>query len=222
MIEIIPNWHPVFVHFTVALLSVATLLKFSGLFVGNEAIRTQMQMAAHWNLWLGAGFTVLTVGTGWLAYNSVAHDIPSHAAMTDHRNWALVTASLFVAIAVWSMMRIRAGKGSSSLLLVALLVATGLLGTTAWHGGELVYRYGLGVLSLPKTDSHGHAAGVADDHDDMASGMANEDSHGHAGDAEDGHHNEAVNMIEEADGHDEAPMAEGSAHTHADGTVDRH
>jgi len=34
----------------------------------------------------------------------------------------------------------------------ALLLPVTLLVITAWHGGELVYRYGLGVQSLPKTD----------------------------------------------------------------------
>ena len=36
-----------------------------------------------------------------LAYNSVVHDDIAHAAMTEHRNWALVTASLFVILALW-------------------------------------------------------------------------------------------------------------------------
>lgn len=32
MIEIIPNWHPIFVHFTIALLTISTLLYVAGLF----------------------------------------------------------------------------------------------------------------------------------------------------------------------------------------------
>lgn len=225
MIEIVPNWHPLFVHFTVALLSIAALLKLAAWFVSSETLRTQWQIVARWNLWLGAGFTVLTVATGWLAYNSVTHDTPSHAAMTDHRNWAMVTAPLFVLIAVWSMFRARAGKESSALLLVALLVATGLLGSTAWRGGEIVYRYGLGVMSLPRSDSHGHAPGVEDDHGDMSSSMTSGDSHA---DVDDGHHDEAVEIMEgndsETHGHDsgEPLESEGEVHTHADGTTERH
>lgn len=118
MIEIAPNWHPVFVHFTVALLSVAAFLKLACLFVGSESLRAQWQIVARWNLWFGAGFTLITVVMGWLAYNSVAHDTPSHAAMTDHRNWALVTALVFVLIAIWSMLRARAGKAASVALVV--------------------------------------------------------------------------------------------------------
>ena len=35
------------------------------------------------------------------------------------------------------------------ILLIALL---GLLMTTAWYGGELVYRHGIGVMSLPNAE----------------------------------------------------------------------
>ena len=34
--EIIPNWHPIFVHFTIALFSIATLLIMSSLFIKND------------------------------------------------------------------------------------------------------------------------------------------------------------------------------------------
>lgn len=158
MIEIIPNWHPVFVHFTVALLSVSVLLFVAVQFLSAGKLREHWQLVAQWNLWLGAGFTVLTVIAGVLAYNSVAHDTPSHEAMTEHRNWALVTAVLFVAVAAWSWLRARAGMGANVVMLIILLTGGGLLASTAWRGGEVVYRFGLGVMSLPKTDTHDHAS----------------------------------------------------------------
>jgi uncharacterized membrane protein len=163
MLEIIPNWHPVFVHFTVALLSIAVLLFVVVRFLTADKLKQQCQLVAQWNLWLGAGLTVLTVIAGVLAYNSVAHDTPSHEAMTEHRNLALVTAGLFFAVAVWSWLRARSGQGANALMLVLLLVGGGLLASTAWHGGELVYRFGLGVMSLPKAEAHDHA-GKAHDH----------------------------------------------------------
>lgn len=160
MIEVIPNWHPVFVHFTVALLSIAVVLFVAIRFVSDEKLRSQWEIVAQWNLWLGAIITVLTVAMGVVAYNSVAHDTASHAAMTEHRNLALITTVLFLCLAVWSAARARAGQGINTLILIGLLVAGGLLMSTAWHGGEVVYRYGLGVMSLPKTDDHGHAGGA--------------------------------------------------------------
>jgi len=198
MIEIIPNWHPVFVHFTVALLSVGVLLKFGCYFTGSESLREQLRLVARWNLWIGAGFVLLTVLSGVLAYNSVAHDTPSHEAMEAHRNWALVTAAVFLGITAWLILLVRADKARNGVFISLLLVALGLLSVTAWKGGELVYRYGLGVMSLPQADSHHHEDGVADHHHD-------EDTTDH--------HDEGM-----TDHHDEGT----ADHHHDEGTTDHH
>lgn len=157
MIEIIPNWHPVFVHFTVALLSIAVLFFILGTVLSTHKWREQWLIVAHWNLWVGAAISLLTVTAGWFAFNSVNHDTPSHEAMIEHRNLALVTLAVFLPITLWSLARYRAGKPVQAAFLAALLVAQGLLLSTAWHGAELVYRHGLGVMSLPKKEGDGHA-----------------------------------------------------------------
>lgn len=79
--------------------------------------------------------------------------------------------------------------------------AAGLLLSTAWHGGELVYRYGLGVMSMPKSHGEGHAhehgpgMGHTDTLDTPARGMSeqhapNESAHDQLGGSDahnDGH-----------------------------------
>jgi 4-amino-4-deoxy-L-arabinose transferase-like glycosyltransferase len=113
-----------------------------------------------WSLWFGAGFTILTGLTGLYAYNTVAHDAPSHAAMTDHRNWAIVTISLFLFLAMWSVLRVRHKKVLGPVFVIGMVFAGGVLASTAWRGGEVVYRYGLGVMALPLTEEgHAHAEG---------------------------------------------------------------
>ncbi len=157
MLEILPNWHPILVHFTVALFVTSVALFVIGIVMKNRAWAPGLLTTAYWNLWLGAGITVLTIAAGFYAYNTVAHDDPSHAAMTDHRNWALGTAVLFWALALWTgWARKQGGDKSSVLFVVVLLLSSGVLLTTAWKGGELVYRYGLGVLSLPQPEGEGH------------------------------------------------------------------
>ncbi len=156
MIEIIPNWHPILVHFTVGLLSLSVLLHVLARLPLPPTLRGEWRIVADWLLWLGALSALATAVTGWLAYNSVEHDAVSHAAMTTHRNWALPTVGLFVVLALWSAWRHVARPGSLAPLInaafLAVLVAGGvLLGSTAWHGGELVYRHGLGVMSLPNS-----------------------------------------------------------------------
>jgi len=166
MIEILPNWHPVFVHFTMALLSVAgVLFMISGL-AREWQYRQTARKVAEWNFWIGSAVTVATAFAGWYAYNTVDHDTPSHTAMTLHRNWALGTLALLVILAFW-LWRSRhkeVGKPSFPFVIVMVLFL-GLLATTAWHGGELVYRYGLGVMSLPKSEGDGHAHEHADGQD---------------------------------------------------------
>lgn len=118
---------------------------------------------AQWNLWLGVGITLITIGTGLYEYYTVTHDEPSHAAMTNHRNWAFSTASVFLIMALWSVRTYWQKREVKRSFLIALVFATGLLMITGWKGGELVYRYGLGVMSFPKAveggsgDSHDHS-----------------------------------------------------------------
>jgi len=221
MIEIIPNWHPLFVHFTVGLLSIAVLLSIVVQFLPVGQLREQWQLVAQWNLWIGAGITVLTVVAGVVAYNSVAHDTPSHEAMTEHRNWALVTAAAFIVLAIWSWRRVKAGLGMSTVLLIVLLISGGLLASTAWLGGEAVYRYGLGVMSLPKTDSHDHDHGGEVGGHGSAEDQASDHPHDTAGSA--GHHESKA----EEDDPDNCELpekniqAQQSSHDNTDGHHDK-
>lgn len=205
MIEIVPNWHPVFVHFTVALLIVAAAIHLLSHFLRKGDVADQLTIVARWNLWIGVGFTLLTIAAGWYAYNTVAHDAPSHLAMTVHRNWAMATFALLLGIAGWEYYLSRHGQGKGWLFTGLLVIAAVMLLSTAWHGSELVYRYGLGVMSLPKTEGPGHTHEYGDDHghDDTANGE-------HPHDAEPGSNTPA------ADGTATAPKKTG--HTHAPGT----
>lgn len=186
MFEIIPNWHPIFVHFTVGLLSISLGLYVIATVIDHDPLR----LVAKWNLWIGAAITLATVGAGWYAFNTVEHDDPSHAAMIEHRNWALTTVAVLIPVLIWSVLAARKAQRLGWGFIILFGVAGALLGSTAWHGGELVYRYGLGVMSLPKTDSHAHGAG--DDHAHQAPGH------------DDGHD-------EPGAGHDDIPMDAGTS-----------
>jgi len=208
MIEIIPNWHPVFVHFTVALLSVSL-----GLFVLSLIVKCdQAVLVAKWNLWIGAGISLLTLAAGFYAYNTVAHDTPSHEAMTEHKNLALITLALLVPVVLWSVISHRKGKALGAGFVVLFLLVGGMLASTAWHGGEVVYRYGLGVMSLPKTDKHdhvGHAHGdvaVDEEHTGSAHGHGDHDVIDEAGMSMDEMDMEDMimeSMPQDADHHDD-------------------
>ena len=157
MIEIIPNWHPLFVHFPIALLSMAALFFLALKFIEKHPLKEQVKIFAFWNLWLGTGFAIIAATAGWFAYNSVAHDTPSHEAMTEHRNWALVTLAVFIFISLWSIKYYKKVKDVGIIFVTAMLIGFSLLASTGWHGSEAVYRYGLGVMSLPQIEGEGHA-----------------------------------------------------------------
>ena len=125
-IEIIPNYHPILVHFTIGLLSISALLYFLGSILKKE----NLLIVARWNLWVGTVITVGTVIAGFDAYNSVAHDAASHAAMTDHKNWALPTAGIFSLLALWALWKQRGAKTVSTVFVVMIVLASGLLAVT--------------------------------------------------------------------------------------------
>ena len=156
--EIIPNLHPLFVHFPIALVSLSALFHVAAAALRGKPCATHCAILAHTTLWLGALAALPTVFFGWQAFNSVSHDEASHAAMLVHRAWALVALTVLLVLAVWDIWRNKVDT-KPALWFVALVIgAWGLVATTAWHGGELVYRHGLGVMSLPEPESeHGHA-----------------------------------------------------------------
>ncbi|MDH5693176.1 MAG: DUF2231 domain-containing protein [Gammaproteobacteria bacterium] len=161
MIEIIPNWHPMFVHFTVALLMVSFVAFLIARFGPSYNVRYQARVYARWNLWIGSAITLLTLAAGFYAYNTVDHDTPSHLAMTEHRNWALVTVLMYFCLTILSIVHSKKDHDESLGFMAILFISVTLLVTTAWHGAELVYRHGLGVISLPQSsgEGHGHSHG---------------------------------------------------------------
>ncbi len=182
-IEIIPNWHPIFVHFTIALFSISALLYLAGLVFKKP----NLLIVARWNLWIGAAITIGSVLAGFYAYNTVVHDGPSHAAMTDHKNWAIVTAAVFGVLALWSVLKHRGAKTVSVLFVILILIASGLLAVTGFKGGEVVYRHGMGVMRMPVIagdgghGSHSHGDGMEEDHSNSGSRTeeAKKDAHDH-------------------------------------------
>ena len=164
-IEIIPNWHPFFVHFTIALLTVGTVLYLVS-FVVSPPWRSGSFTTATWLLWIGGLMTVFTLLAGWQAFNSVNHDGPSHLAMLDHRMFALITGGLLI-ISLGLLYHFRRKGGPSPIAAVALVIMTGMLMVTGLKGAELVYRHGLGVQSMPEGGAHDHSAhdhSANDDH----------------------------------------------------------
>ncbi|HHF0527001.1 TPA: DUF2231 domain-containing protein [Legionella anisa] len=157
MIEVIPNWHPIFVHFTVALFTVSAILYAANYLASYTRWETNLfviefEIVARWCLWLAAFSTIATVSAGFYAFYTVKHGAMAHTVKVIHRNWALATASAILLMAFWSIWRYIKAQKPTLTFLIALFIVQMLLLTTAWYGGELVYRYGYGVLVPAKAD----------------------------------------------------------------------
>lgn len=162
MPEIIPNLHPLAVHFPIALVTMSAIFHVAAVTTRNKTCA----VIAHTTLWLGALGAVVAVLLGWQAFNSVNHDEAGHAAMLVHRAWALGTLAVVGLLAVWDAWRSKADEIPAGWFAAATIVAWVLVATTAWHGGELVYRHGLGVMALPAAEEghhHDHGGEAAPD-----------------------------------------------------------
>ena len=174
MIQIIPNFHPVVVHFPIALTIVAFASAFAAQLFKKRAFANQLAIVSHYMLWLAAVTAVVAVAFGWLAYNSVNHDDAGHAAMQVHRVWALTTTALLVLLALFDIKKHQSSTVMPIYFVCLLGFTSVLVGSTAWLGGELVYRHGIGVLALPQAEmeSAGHENASAHEHGAGAEGEA--------------------------------------------------
>lgn len=223
MIEIIPNWHPVFVHFPIAFATATVFFFVAGKLFPDKTWAAQCLLIGRWMLWAAAIFACIAAVFGWFAYNSVAHDEAGHLAMTMHRNWALSALGALVLLAALEVRSRRTAAMPSYGFLVLLVAAWLLVVSAAWHGGEVVYRHGLGVMSLPEAEESGHTHehGAGHDHGEMPtqSGVApHEDGHSHDDTVDGEHPHDAI-----PDG--KTPATDGTGtehkkhgHTHPPGT----
>ena len=131
--------HPAAVHFPIALLTV-------GLAVAARAhLRERpewLSRAGDWLLWLGTLSAWATLGLGLLAEEYGPHVPSAWETMGEHEALGWWTVGLFTALSVWRALQ---GRKWERVFLVLWLAAAGVLLSTAYHGGELVFKHGVGV-----------------------------------------------------------------------------
>ena len=136
--------HPALVHFTIAFLVVGGLAEAYGIARARE--RTERFGGAL--VLLGTLALVPTVAAGFLAQNTLPVTGPQAAAIDDHERLGLVVLGIFVPLLVvkaWG--RGRPPRGARGLYVVGLIVGVVAVAATAYVGGLMVYRLGVGVAA---------------------------------------------------------------------------
>ena len=146
----ITHIHPMVVHFPIVLFILSLALYAYMLVTGRDmAARSCLSYVAATMLVLGVVSALVAAVFGDIALDAaIDKGFPDHN-LEEHEDLAGTTIAIFGVVAVvllgamWKKIQIAGAK--ALIFLVAVLAGTGMLVTTAYHGGELVYKEGVNV-----------------------------------------------------------------------------
>jgi uncharacterized membrane protein len=163
-----PNWHVLLIHYPLGVFVLGMLIELLS-FVYR---RTSLRAAGRWMILIGALSTIPTALTGIYAFANVArmdlpqgvsnadqpwHDVWSQTHLDEHQKEHLRQHTLSQAIATGvCAVLVTLALGLSDAwrrklyipILFGLLFGLVAMLYGAWHGGEMVYRYGTAVLRV--------------------------------------------------------------------------
>lgn len=151
-------WHPLSVHFPIALLLIATMAKLVAVFLraGSAAF---WHRAGAYLLYAGCLGAWLAIYTGDLADGIVARKLCDPTVLKDHENAAYYLAYLFSAATVLDLALrqnlIKIQTKAVQIIIVFLMIAgSGFLIYAGHLGASVVYEQAGGVL-VPPADCAG-------------------------------------------------------------------
>jgi uncharacterized membrane protein len=144
----LPSWHPLVVHFPIALVLVATALLLAARLLRNHSLAETAATVGTWNLCLGAVAALFALATGLGAVLDLDVSAATHQAISVHVKWAMLTTLLLVLLALWRGAGTASRSRPSWLFLMVLLAASGALIFTGYRGGKNVFEYGVGVRKI--------------------------------------------------------------------------
>jgi uncharacterized membrane protein len=143
-----PNWHPLVVHFPIALILSATALLLAARLLRSEALAASAATVGTWNLCLGAAAALFALATGLSAVLDLDVSAAARQAISLHLKWAMLTTLLMVLLAVWRGAGSAARSRPSWIFLIVLIAASAALSFTAYRGAKNVFEYGIGVKKI--------------------------------------------------------------------------
>jgi uncharacterized membrane protein len=150
-----PEWHPIAVHFPLALVITGALTLSASRISGLRRHSAALATVGTWNVCLGAVGALFALGTGLAAVVSIHVDAVSRAAVAAHVKWALFTSTALLLLAVWRGAGSPPDARPSRWFLAVMWAVAAALIVTGFRGGENVYRYGVGVEMKDPTAAAG-------------------------------------------------------------------
>jgi uncharacterized membrane protein len=136
----LPNLHPLAVHFPIALLPLAVGLDLLGIVHG----RTELRAVARWTLWLGTLGAAVAVLTGHEAADVLRPEVGTQAGtlMTTHHDVAMGVLGAAAVLSVWRLIGAERARALYLAVAVALVAAVVVV---ADLGGRMVFVHGVAV-----------------------------------------------------------------------------
>jgi uncharacterized membrane protein len=139
------QWHPMMVHFPLALTLSAFLCLLCSRLLQHRAAQSSLAACGTWNLIIAGVTALLTLGTGLVAAWHLRLHGDAQFSVSRHVIWATCTSQLVVLLALWRALAGAPEATPSRLFLVVLLIACTGFVVTGYYGGENVYHYAIGV-----------------------------------------------------------------------------
>jgi uncharacterized membrane protein len=163
VIQLVPGWHPLIVHFPLALIATGALCLSAARVLPTQPHAGTLAVVGTWTLGFGTAGLFLALGSGLAAVIDLKVGSAAHRAISAHVKSAILTTVLALLAAIWRCVAVPQESRPSWGFLLVLWVATSSLTVTGYRGAQNVYRYGVGVAADGTDDGAGVAADRTDD-----------------------------------------------------------
>lgn len=125
------TFHPVIVHFPIALFIFGAFLEFLGRYRKDDVVRG----VAFWNLLFGLLATIVAIPTGFIAAIRLGYPLSVGTPVFTHLSLGIFAAVLMLVVVLWR----RTNLVTSKAYWILLALAAAAVGIAGHFGGQMVY-----------------------------------------------------------------------------------